>query len=117
MIVTDFNAGQNTTLVRDSKNRIFKTGMKIDYTPKLMNFNPELLPPSKISQLACGRAHSVILDTDNNLHTYGKVFKQKAEVQHEGFEVHDADELFDGGKVTQLSMDYEIYAALVEDPK
>ena len=36
-------------------------------------------------------------------------------MQHDAFEVHDGDELFDGGKVRQLSMDYEIFGALVED--
>jgi alpha-tubulin suppressor-like RCC1 family protein len=89
--------------------------MKIDYTPKLCVFNPELLDTSKVIELACGRAHYVIVDSDNNLHTYGKLFKQKAEHEHEGFEVHDGDELFDGGKVKQLSMDYEIFGALVQD--
>ncbi len=115
VIVTDLNAGQNTMLVRDSKNRVYKTGMKIDYTPKLCRFSPELLEADKIRELACGRAHYVILDADNQLHISGKVLKSKAESTHEGFEVHDADELFDGGRVTQLSMDYEIFGALVED--
>jgi alpha-tubulin suppressor-like RCC1 family protein len=102
-------------LITDSKNRVYKTGMKIDYTPKMIKFDSEILPPSKIAGLACGRAHYVVFDSDNNLHTNGKIFKQKSEIQHDGFEVHDGDELFEGCKVKQLSMDYEIFGALVED--
>ena len=106
----------NTMLMRDHKNRVYKTGMKLDYTPKLVKFNSELLLPEKIKQLACGKRHYVILDSDNNIHTIGPVFKDKSETQHDGFSVYDGDKLFDGGKVKGFSMQYEIYGAVVENP-
>lgn len=115
VVVREFSAGQNTMVIRDSKNRVYKTGLKIDYTPKLVAFNEDLLPKEKISQIACGRAHYVVLDTDNNLHTNGKVFSGRAELTHDGFEVHDGDELFNEGRVRQLSMNYEMFGALVDE--
>lgn len=87
-------------LLRDHNNRIFKTGLKIDYTPKMIKFNPDLLDISKIKLMACGRSHYVILDTDNNMHTIGKVLNTKSIGSHDGFDVYDADQLFDGGKAS-----------------
>lgn len=89
----------NTMLMRDSQNRVYKTGLKLDYTPKLIKFNEDLLPGDKIRQLACGKRHYIVLDADNNLHTIGPVFKDSTESNHDGFNVHDGDKLFDGGKV------------------
>ena len=89
----------NTMLMRDHKNRVYKTGLKLDYTPKLIKFSEDLLPADKIKTLACGKRHYVVLDADNNLHTIGPVFKDSSESSHDGFSVHDGDKLFDGGKV------------------
>lgn len=115
MIVTDFHCGMNTMMVKDHKNRVYKTGHKIDYTPRLIKFNEDLLPRDKVDQIMCGKQHYVVLDKDNNLHTVGHIFKEKAEQTHDGFGVYDGDQIFEGNKVKQLSMEYEIYGALVED--
>jgi hypothetical protein len=48
VLIQDFHCGMNTMLMRDHKNRVYKTGMKLDYTPKLVKFNSELLLPEKI---------------------------------------------------------------------
>lgn len=113
--VTDFNAGQNTMIIRDSKNRIYKTGLKIDYTPKMMLFDETLLTSDKIYQIASGNKHYVILDKDNQMHVNGtKIFSKKVEQEHSGWSVYDCDELFDGGKVIQMSMNYEIFGCLVK---
>lgn len=64
--------------------------------------------------MQCGRQHYVILDSDNNLHTIGTVFKDKTEKTHDGFMVNDGDVLFDNGKIIQMSMQYEIYGAIVK---
>ncbi len=113
-MIQDFSCGMNTMLMRDHKNRVYKTGLKLDYTPKLIKFNEDLLPNDKIKQLACGKRHYIVLDTDNNLHTIGPVFKDSTESSHDGFSVHDGDKLFDGGKVRNLSVQYEIYGAVVD---
>lgn len=101
-------------LLRDHKNRIYKTGLKLDYTPKMVQFKEDLLPANKVDQMACGRRHYVVLDTDGNIHINGKVVSAKSIGTHDAFQIYDADELFDGGKVKQLSMQYEMYGALVE---
>lgn len=48
VMIQDFSCGMNTMLMRDHKNRVYKTGLKLDYTPKLIKFNAELLPPENI---------------------------------------------------------------------
>lgn len=51
-------------MITDTNNKVYKTGLKLDYTPKLINFFAEF-PPSEISQLACGRKHYVVLNKNN----------------------------------------------------
>ncbi len=87
----------NSMLLKDYKNRIFKTGMKLDYTPKKIMWNPELLQDDKIQHIACGRRHYVIVDSDRNMHCFGKVVNAKPIGNHDSFEVFDADQLFEGG--------------------
>ena len=36
--VKDFTTGQNTMMIRDTNNKIYKTGLKLDYTPKYLDF-------------------------------------------------------------------------------
>lgn len=104
VFIRDFSCGANTMIMRDHENNLFKTGNRLDYTPKRINFDDELLNPNKIDKIACGKAHYLVLDTDNNFHVFGKVFKDKGIGNHAGFSVYDADQLFDGGKIKQLSM-------------
>lgn len=94
VMVTDIATGANTMLIKDSANRIYKTGLKIDYVPKLVNFNKERLPGEDIKAIAAGTAHYVVLDKSNNLHCYGKVIGEKAEEEYDGFGVFDGDQLF-----------------------
>jgi len=55
-----------------------------------------------------------VLDKENNFHVFGKVFKDKGIGNHAGFNVYDANQLFDGGKVSQLSVQYEMFGALAQ---
>lgn len=57
IIVKDFTCGQNTMLIRDSKGRLFKTGLKIDYSPKRVRLenNSTKLDANDLDILACGR--------------------------------------------------------------
>lgn len=115
VMVTDVSTGNNTMIVKDSENRVYKTGLKIDYSPKLVALDPEMAADGKIAQLACGTAHYVILDRENNMHCFGKIFKEKPVEEHDGFGMYDADSIFDGGKILNLSMKYEIFGALIKD--
>jgi len=49
------------------------------------------------------------------MHVNGtKIFSKKSEVEHAGWSVYDCDEIFEGGKVLQMSMDYEIFGCVVK---
>jgi alpha-tubulin suppressor-like RCC1 family protein len=65
-------------LFRDHKNRLYKTGLKIDYTPKMIVMNKDFITPEKVRLMACGRRHYTILDTDNNIHCIGGVMNKKS---------------------------------------
>ena len=85
----------------DSKQRLFQTGLKIDWSAKHVKLNQERID-GKIEQLACGHNHYAFYDTGNNLHCFGTVVKQKAEEQYDGYGIYDGHEIFDGNKIVDL---------------
>lgn len=113
VIITDVCTGSRTMMALDSKGRVYKTGLKIDYTPKRINFNPQWMKKVKI--LACGMRHYALLDIENRIHCFGNMFKEKATEQYDGFGIFDAEKIFDSGTVLDLQMKYEVLGALVED--
>lgn len=100
-------------MAQDTKGRVYKTGLKIDYVPKLIEFNRERMPKAKI--LACGMRYYAVIDYENNIHCFGKIFKDKAKEEFDGFGIYDAEKIFDQGKVLDLQMKYEVLGALVQD--
>jgi len=64
--------------------------------------------------MGCGRRHYILVTKDNNLLVWGGVFKEKVELQSEGFSFHYGDSLFEGGKITDLEVRYGIFGALVQ---
>jgi alpha-tubulin suppressor-like RCC1 family protein len=115
IFVKDFSTGTNTMLVVDSEDRIYKTGFKIDYDPCLVKFDESILEKSALKKLKCGERHHVVIDrTNNRVHCTQGVFKEKSEDQHDGFKVYDADELFNKGKVLDISMKYDTFGAIVQ---
>ena len=66
VIITDVATGSRTMMAKDSKGRVYKTGLKIDYTPKLINFNKERM--HHVKSLACGMRYYAVLDDENNIH-------------------------------------------------
>ena len=69
----------------------------------------------KIELLGCGRNHYAFSDSGNNLHCFGTVVKGAAEEQFDGYGIYDGDTLFDGNKMVDLQMKYEMFGVLVED--
>ncbi len=57
----------------------------------------------------------MVLNEHNQLLVWGNVFKEKPLKQSEGFGLYFGDQLFGGGKIKQLSMNYSIFGALVEN--
>lgn len=112
-LIKRFAIGQNTQIIQDENNAIYLVGLKLHYLPKKMSFDPEILDVNNVRLLACGKKHYVIVNNDNNLLVWGSIFKEKSEIHTEGFSFHNGDELFDGGKVTDLQVKYGIFGALV----
>lgn len=93
--------------------------MRINYTPKKFSFNNEVLDKENIRLMGCGRKHYIIVTKDNNILTWGNVFKEKADPTQmtEGFSFYygDSESLFDGAQIEQLEVKYSIFGALVKD--
>ena len=115
-VVVDIHTGMRTMMALDSKQRLYQAGMKIHWSPKCVNLNYDKIN-GKIEQLACGRGQYAFVDSENFIHAFGKIFKRDSLEQFDGYEIYDGDDIFDGGKVTQLSMKYETFGAVVRDQK
>lgn len=62
--VTDVCTGMRTMLVKDHEDRVFKTGLKIDWNPRMAALNKEKIA-GEIKLMSCGRQHYVLLDSKN----------------------------------------------------
>jgi len=49
-------------LATDTNNNVYKTGLKIDFVPKLINFEEELLPKDSEKYLACSERQYIVCD-------------------------------------------------------
>jgi alpha-tubulin suppressor-like RCC1 family protein len=47
--IVDFICGENTMLIKDSEGRLYRTGMKVDYTPTLIEITNTIKPKLFIS--------------------------------------------------------------------
>lgn len=129
--VDSFSLGQNTMILKDVENRIYKTGLKLDYTPTPLTFFDEFISEN-IIDIACGRRHYVVLNgrsitnklvmylnetlEENQLLVWGSVFKEKPAQISDGFGLYHGDNLFNNGKVKSLSMRYGVFGAIVDHP-
>lgn len=43
-----------------------------------------------------------VLDSDNQIHCFGKIFKEVSTEEYDGFAIFDAEKIFDSGKVLEL---------------
>lgn len=76
----------NTMMMIDTENRLYKTGLKIDYDPSLIKFDSNILNENSIKKLACGERHYCVLDkSENSIHATKGVFSMTHDEQHEGF--------------------------------
>lgn len=80
VVIKDFTTGMNTMMMVDSENRIYKSGLKLDYDPSVIKFDSELLGEASLKKLACGERHYVVLDkSKNQIHASKGVFSKSAE--------------------------------------
>lgn len=111
-----FSIGQNSQIIQDLEDDIYMVGQKIQYTPKKLNFDPEILDTKEVDLMACGRKHYVLVTRNNKILVWGDMFKDKVDKfqYSEGFNTYDGNVLFDDGKIKQLDVKYNIFGALVE---
>lgn len=113
-LVVDCSTGQRTMMALDHKNRLFQTGLRIDWTPKFVKLNRERIE-GKIEMLGCGRNHYSFVDSGNNLHCFGSMIKKTADEQYDGYSIYEGDEIFEGNKIKDLQVKYETFGVLTED--
>ena len=104
-------------LIQDIDNEIYQTGLRMNYTPKQLNFDPSILDTSNIKMMGCGRKHYIMVTNDNNIVAWGNVFKERPSDQSlysEGFAYYYGDSLFEEGQITQLEVKNAIFGALIE---
>lgn len=51
-------------IIQDSDNNLYKTGLKLDYSPKKVNLS-ENFKADQLEHLACGRRHYVAMNKKN----------------------------------------------------
>ena len=55
-----FAVGQRTQIMQDTDNNVYMTGLKLNYTPKMITFDKEILDVNDVSQIACGKRGYII---------------------------------------------------------
>ena len=113
-LVQKVSTGMRTMMMVDQKNRLFQTGLKIDWMPKHVKLNQDRID-GKIELLGCGRNHYAFTDSGNNLHCFGTIINKKSDEQYDGYAIYDGNEIFDGNKIVDLQMKYETFGVIVED--
>ena len=109
----NFATGMNTMMIQDVEGGVYKSGLKIDYTPKKVQLIEEF-QETGVQGLACGRKHYVMWNNKNQLLVWGNILKDKAQREADGFGLHDGYHLFEGGSIRDLSMKYGIFGGLIE---
>ena len=64
----DFHTGMNTMLMQDEEGKIYKAGLKLDYSPKEVKLPEEFKgedPLSGVTGMTCGRKHYVLWNGHN----------------------------------------------------
>lgn len=97
--VKDFHTGMNTMLILDEADNVYKTGLKLDYSPAKIKLNEEFTKDSKIAGMTCGRRHYVLWNDKNQMLVWGSVLKEKPQSEVDGFGLHFGDALFDQGRI------------------
>lgn len=102
-------------MMKDEQGRLWKTGLKLDYNPKVVNLESNSDYDKEISAFACGRKHYALVNKHNQLLIWGNVLSAKSDVTIDGFNLYYGDSLFEGGKCKNLSMKYGLFGVVVDD--
>lgn len=69
--VKDFELGQNTMIILDVDNNVHITGLKLNYTPKLIQFDQSIFPRESVKLIDCGRKHYYVVSKENKMMVWG----------------------------------------------
>lgn len=99
-------------LLKDDEGKIWKTGLKLDYNPKVINLEQHKDLSHNIQLMATGRKHHVLVNEHNQLFIWGNVIKEKSSTYVDGFNLYYGDSLFNEEKIVSLSMKYGLFGAI-----
>jgi alpha-tubulin suppressor-like RCC1 family protein len=111
----DIYWGQSTMLLKDENGAVWRTGLKLHYSPKIINLDSELDINKNITTLGCGQNHYCLVNEDNQLLVWGKFFNDKSDIIVDGFKIYDGDSLFNKGRVTNMSVKYNFFGVVTEN--
>ena len=112
--ISDIYCGQSTMLLKDEFGNAWKTGLRLDYNPKMINLAADSEYDQNVASIACGRKHYVLVNNDNQMFIWGSVFKNNSSVKVDGFDLYYGDDLFEDQKCINLSMKYGLFGAVTE---
>lgn len=102
-------------MLKDEDGNVYKTGLKLDYTPKKINLENNESISTNVNAIGCGRKHYALVNDNNQLLVWGNVFKEKSDKSIDGFNIYYGDSLFNGGRCTNLSMKYGLFGVVAKD--
>jgi alpha-tubulin suppressor-like RCC1 family protein len=104
-----------TMLMKDEDGGVWKTGLKLDYNPKLINLDSDLDINKNITTIGCGQNHYCLVNQDNQLLVWGKLFTEKSDISVDGFKIYDGDSLFNKGRIIDMSVKYNFFGVVTEN--
>ena len=67
--IIDFHCGENTMLIKDQEGKLYRTGLKVDYTPSLIEITNEIKP----KLFFCGNSYYCIVSGKKNIFIFDEI--------------------------------------------
>lgn len=109
----DFSCGENTMMMLDDSGLLHKTGRRIDYNPHVFQISYSIKP----KLFVCGNSYYSMVDFENNVYQWGKLFKQAKTEKTDSDMLMIKDTLFDGKNINWISGKFKMCGALVSSNK
>lgn len=104
----DMSCGENGMLLKDENNNVYRTGWNIDNIIKKYNLSSSIVP----KVLFCGNSYYGIVDSNNDIYQYGKLFKTPSTEQiNDIFKVKEKQ--FEGRNILSISGKFKYLNAIV----
>ena len=107
---TDFSCGENTMMMSDQSNNIYKTGWRIDYEPTLIQASKDL----EVKKFFCGNSYYCMIDKDEKIYQWGNLFKNSSTQKNDNDMLLVNQDFFDGKEIIKISAKFKAAGALVK---